>query len=324
MTDIHFTRALRGKPTDPKSYQLIFERGIDPDVEDPEQCHNHSEIPDEWPPLGEILDYQERVRSRVKSILESKDLPHNRCLGEALWIGFEHEVMHLETFLYMLLQSERTLPPPAVGKPDFEAMFHQARKEAKPNHWFSIPGQTLSVGLDDDSDENTVPKASFGWDNEKPSRVVTVHAFEAQARPITNGEYAKYLQSNKLRKVPVSWVLTHSDENNSIPEAVNGGSVDATRDFMSNFAVRTVFGPVPLEFAQDWPMMTSYDELSEYAEWTNCRIPTFEEAKSIYNYAARLKEGKNHDMPNGHRLVSRDYVECPESDMMTATERMAL
>lgn len=289
---------MRSKPTEPKSYQLIFERGIDPDVEDPEQCHSHSEIPDEWPPLGEILDYQERVRSRVKSILERDDLAHNRTLAEALWIGFEHEIMHLETFLYMLLQSERTLPPPAAGQPDFEKMFHDARKQAKPNKWFTVPEQTLSIGLDD-SDENTVPETSFGWDNEKPSRVVKVHAFQAQGRPVTNGEYAKYLETNKLRKMPASWILTHKDGNYPIPQAVNGSSNGATEDFMSSFAVRTVFGPVPLELAQDWPVITSYDELSEYAKWAGCRIPTFEEARSIYSYAARLKE--KHGLVNGHR-----------------------
>jgi hypothetical protein len=40
--DIHLTRATQGKPTEPSSYPSIFERGIDPDVDDPEQCHAHS------------------------------------------------------------------------------------------------------------------------------------------------------------------------------------------------------------------------------------------------------------------------------------------
>src|ERR1051326_582408 len=52
--DIHLTRATRSPPTEPASYQRIFERGIDPDVENPELCHDHSEIPDTWPPLEEI------------------------------------------------------------------------------------------------------------------------------------------------------------------------------------------------------------------------------------------------------------------------------
>ncbi|KAE8370028.1 Aldehyde/histidinol dehydrogenase [Aspergillus caelatus] len=300
--DIHLTRALHGKLTEPKSYKLIFERGIDPDVDDPEMCHSHSEIPDEWPALDEILDYQERVRNRVRSIYQIEDLAENRILGEALWIGFEHEVMHLETFLYMLIQSEKILPPPAAERPDFEKMYQEARKNMKTNEWFSIPEQTLTIGLDG-ADTNDVPPTTYGWDNEKPARTVTVPAFEAQGRPITNGEYVKYLQANQSRRRPASWVLTHSSEDYAIPMAVNGSSVEATKDFMANFAVRTVFGSIPLEFAQDWPVMASYDELAEYAEWVGCRIPTFEEARSIYLHSALLKETgsvEHNGEPNGH------------------------
>ncbi|XHG04482.1 hypothetical protein AWENTII_007749 [Aspergillus wentii] len=303
--DIHLTRALGGKPTEPKSYQQIFERGIDPDVEDPEQCHSHSEIPNEWPPLCEIVDYQWQVRNRVRSIFQLDGLAQNRVLGEALWIGFEHEAMHLETFLYMLLQSERTLPPPAVNKPDFEAMFRHSRKNAKPSKWFSIPEQTLSIGLDDQNDK-VPPRDSFGWDNEKPERVVTVHAFEAQAQPVTNGEFAKYLQDSQLRQTPASWVLVHADKDHPINKSANGSSNHATNDFMAYFAVRTVFGPVALEFAQDWPMIASYDELAEYAKWMNCRIPTYYETRSIYNHAALLKEMEYHGTADGHRAEEKN------------------
>ncbi|KAL2011147.1 hypothetical protein VTN00DRAFT_3865 [Thermoascus crustaceus] len=310
--DIHLTRATRGQPTEPKSYPSIFERGIDPDVDNPEKCHSHSEIPDEWPPLAEILDFQERVRNRVKSLLKMEGWEQDRCLGEALWLGFEHEAMHLETFLYMLLQSEKTLPPPGVSIPSFEDIFLQARKNEKPNMWFSIPEQKLSIGLND-PDGSTVPDHSFGWDNEKPQRTVTVSAFEAQATAITNGEYAKYLQSNNIKTWPASWVLARADKDYPI---VSKGISPATsrcasKDFMSNFAVRTVFGPVPLELAADWPVIASYDELAGYAKWMNCRLPTFEEARSIYKYAAQIKGTRSNGVlpavnsgsgPNGHAV----------------------
>lgn len=299
--DIHLTRALRGTPTEPAGYQKMFERGIDPDVEDPEQCHAHSEIPDEWPAVIDILNYQERVRSRMRSIFQMEGLSQNRCLAEALWIGFEHEAMHLETFLYMLLQSEKTIPPPGVNKPDFRKLFHDARKSQKPNEWFSIPNQTLSVGLDISS--KTMPKASFGWDNEIPARTVTVPAFEAHARPITNGEFAKYLEANGIHEIPASWALSHPDDGRSVANGVNGYGNNGTAGLMSRVAVRTVFGLVPLEFAQDWPVMASYDELHGYAQWTNCRIPTFKEARSLYSYAAQSKEAKRSKRANGHRYV---------------------
>jgi len=304
VVDIHMTRASNGKPTEPKSYRQIFERGIDPDVEDPEQCHSHSEIPDEWPPLDDILDYQERVRGRARSLIQDGAAVKDRTVGEALWIGFEHEAMHLETFLYMLLQSDRTLPPIGADPPDFAHMSWMAKKNKKPNSWFHIPQQTLMVGLDDPNDK-AMPKESFGWDNEKPRRTISVHAFEAQARPVTNGEYAKYLQANGLREYPASWVLVAADEGYSITNGITRSSPSASEDFLNNFAVRTVFGSVPLDLAQDWPLISSYDEVESYAKWMGCRIPTFEEAKSIYAYSDKLQASASHGTSNGSEVTEQ-------------------
>ena len=89
--DIHMTRATGAAASEPSFYQRIFERGIDPDVDNPEYCHAHSEIPDEWPPVGEILDYQERVRNRTRSLFHNEGPEMDRKLARAMWIGFEHE-----------------------------------------------------------------------------------------------------------------------------------------------------------------------------------------------------------------------------------------
>lgn len=54
-------------------------------------------------------------------------------------------------------------------------------------------------------------------------------------------------------------------------------------------AVRTVYGLVPLRNALHWPVHASYDELSRCATWMGGRIPTADEARSIYKYASGLK-----------------------------------
>ena len=89
--DIHLTRATGDVPTTPSHYQKMFERGIDPDVENPEHCHAHSEVPAEWPPLEDILAYQGRVRDRVTALYKDADFGRDRKIGRALWLGFEHE-----------------------------------------------------------------------------------------------------------------------------------------------------------------------------------------------------------------------------------------
>lgn len=157
--DIQLTKVTKLPPCEPTHYPRIFERGVDPDVDDPEQCHSHSEIPDEWPPLQEILEYQGNVRAKVRKICEEGNIP--RDIGRALWIGFEHEIMHLETLLYMLLQSDKTRPPTVI-RPDFEGDAKIAEAARVPNEWFDIPEQTITLGLDDPED-NSGPDHHFGW-----------------------------------------------------------------------------------------------------------------------------------------------------------------
>ena len=50
-----------------------------------------------------------------------------------------------------------------------------------------------------------------------------------------------------------------------------------------------MYGLVPLKYALDWPVFASYDELAGCAAWMGGRIPTFEEAKSIYAYVNKQK-----------------------------------
>ena len=89
--DIHVARATDGHATEPADYRRIFERGIDPDVDNPDQCHAHSEIPDTWPLAEEIIEFQEHVRQRIRSFYYKKTTETDRKLGRALWLAFEHE-----------------------------------------------------------------------------------------------------------------------------------------------------------------------------------------------------------------------------------------
>jgi formylglycine-generating enzyme required for sulfatase activity len=285
--DMKLVEATGMEPAEPKYFHKIFERGIDPDVDNPELCHAHSEVPNSWPELNVILEYQKTIRNRICELYKNGKATSDNWTGRALWLGFEHEVQHLETLLYMVIQSDKTLPPEGVVKPDFEQMSVQARRETVPNKWFDIPEQTLTLGLDD-PDTPDGPVRHFGWDVEKPKYTVKVPAFKAQARPITNGEYAKYLVATNKSEIPVSWVLQESPSANGVNGLVNGEA--ALHDFIHDKAVRTVYGAIPLKLAMDWPLSASYDELQGCAKYMGGRIPTIEEARSIYSYAGDQKK----------------------------------
>lgn len=168
--DIQLSRTTKEPSTEPVTYVSIFERGIDPDVDNPDHCHSHSMIPDEWPPVEEIRQYQKRVRGRLRDQYKSGGDAIPRHVARAIWVSFEHEAMHLETLLYMLLQSDKTLPPPIATKPDFEAMARKARDARVENEWFDVPKQEITIGMNDPENE-TDNSRNFGW-------YVRVHANE--------------------------------------------------------------------------------------------------------------------------------------------------
>ncbi|KAL2267430.1 hypothetical protein VTJ83DRAFT_4707 [Remersonia thermophila] len=300
--DIQLTKTTKVPLTEPCDFARIFERGIDPDVDNPELCHAHSEIPDEWPPVSQILEYKACVRQRLRGLYDKGIDAIPRHVGRAIWVGFEHEAMHLETFLYMMLQSNRARPPPLAPAPDWARLAEAAKAERVPNRWFDIPEQEVVIGIDD-PETGTDPHVPYGWDNEKPARSVRVHAFQAQGRPITNEEYALYLHNKGISKIPVSWdrvpentngAEAASEETNGRHDhtAENGASDNAPLPdaFLRDKAVRTVYGPVPLAYALDWPVFASYDELAGCAAYMGGRIPTFEEARSLYQHVEALKK----------------------------------
>lgn len=293
--DIHMARATQGKATDPAHFWQIFERGIDPDVDDPEKCHAHSEIPDTWPPLDEILIHQQKVRERAESLYASGAVEGSHSVARAMWLGFEHEAMHLETLLYMLVQSDKVLPPPGTAIPDFAALAKRSTANAVENKWFTIPEIDISIGLDDPENDKTTERY-FGWDNEKPARSVHVKAFRARARPITNGEYAAYLSKTGKTTIPASWCEKQrlSDAARAVEKrdsTMNGfhNANGASADITDGKYVKTVYGTVPLKYALGWPVVASYDEVAGCAQWMGGRIPTLEEARSIYNYVETSK-----------------------------------
>lgn len=202
----------------------------------------------------------------------------------------------------MLLQSDKTVPPPG-SRPDFEALAAQAQADAVPNQWIGVPASKITIGMNDPENDSGLDRY-FGWDNEKPERQIDVPAFETKARPITNEEYAVFLEQTGAESVPASWASNgHSSSlRNSVNGIaakkdgiyMNGSSSPPNTAFLDDKAVRTVYGPVALKYALHWPVFASYDELASCAAWMGGHIPTAEEVQSIYSYVD-LRQSKKAD-----------------------------
>ncbi|KAG7445802.1 DUF323 domain-containing protein [Guyanagaster necrorhizus] len=293
--DIHLSRLLEEPHTEPDGFKYIFERGIDPIVDDPSVCHPHSQVPTEdkdWPTLNSILLFQDRVRARLLSLYQDVEAGKQvltRKMGRVLFMTYEHEALHAETLLYMLLQraGTGTLPPPGFAAPDWESLSEKWAAESKPSSpTITLGPATVTLGHDDveaeDAQASDVATHEYGWDNEHPKRQVHVNEFRIEWRPVTNGEFYEFYMSGhgKDVQVPASWVQV-------------AGAMQ----------VRTLYGPVPMNVAYSWPVIASYKDLSRYALVKGGRLPTEPELRLFYDkFEAGYEGGANVGFRNWHPI----------------------
>ncbi|TFK52328.1 DUF323 domain-containing protein [Heliocybe sulcata] len=294
--DIHLSRLLQEPHTEPEAFKYIFERGIDPNVDDPTKCHDHSEVPqkdEDWPSVASIIDFQSRVRARVLKLyddIESGAVKMTRKIGRVLFMTHEHEGFHIETLLYMLFQraGTGTIPPPGFTPPHWESLAAAWESAPQPSEASVVLGPaTVSLGIDDPEAGGKDPAEAqqveghvFGWDNEHPKRDVRVEQFRIEWRPVTNGQFYEFYQATGRDKVkfPASWVRV-------------GGDIQ----------VRTFYGPVPMKIAWRWPVVTSYDNLSTYATVKGGRLPTEAELRLFWDkFECGYEGGANSGFRNWH------------------------
>ncbi|KAJ7274119.1 DUF323 domain-containing protein [Mycena rebaudengoi] len=210
-------------------------------------------------------------------------------MGRVLFMTFEHEAMHAETLLYMLLQrgGSGTLPPPGFAPPPWAALAESWNSAPLPaSSTVTLGPATVTLGHDDNEAEDLtnadVGGHEFGWDNEHPKRTVDVDEFRIEWRPVTNGQFFKYYVSQKAGEVaiPASWV-----------------------ELDGEMHVRTLYGPVPMKIAQNWPVLTSYNSLSKYVSIQGGRLPTESELRIfLEKFESGYEGGANVGFRNWHPI----------------------
>ncbi|KAL0960797.1 hypothetical protein HGRIS_005816 [Hohenbuehelia grisea] len=298
--DIHISRLLNEPHTEPEEFKYIFERGIDPNVDDPTKCHAHSEVPtkdEDWPSVRTILQFQERARQRLLRVYDDIDegkMQLTRRVGRVLFMTYEHEALHVETLLYMLLQraGTDTIPPPGFTVPPWSALADTWNSSPAPaTKTVTLGPASVTLGHDDAEADDDHPELAsqvvdheFGWDNEHPKRTAEVKRFAIEWRPVTNGEFYKFYKEHDKEdskhkvQFPASWIESDGE-----------------------VRVRTLYGPVPMKVAQNWPVMTSYNNLSTYAIVKGGRLPTEPELRLFCDkFESGYEGGSNVGFRNWH------------------------
>ncbi|KAI0260686.1 DUF323 domain-containing protein [Gloeopeniophorella convolvens] len=287
--DIHLSRLLGEPNTEPAHFKYIFERGIDPNVDDPNECHPHSEVPqndEDWPSLEIILGFQKRVRARLSNLysdLESGRRTLTRKVARVLFMTLEHEGFHAER------AGTGTIPPSTGGfaTPAWESLAEAWDSAPIPTkRTVTLGPATIELGHDDSEGDDAsvdVKDHKFGWDNEHPLRKVDVGEFRIEWRPITNGQFYQFWKESEGKvSMPKSWVMESG-----------------------NVFVRTLHGPVPLKIAHLWPVIADYNSLSTYASVQGGRLPTEPELRLFYDkFECGYEGGRNIGFRNWHPVPS--------------------
>ncbi len=216
------TGALELAPFHP-TFDRLFAFGIDP-----LQGKLPAEPSSEWPSVDEVRGYNARVRALLDEGL-------TRMPQQLLHVAIEHRLMHYETFAYMLhnLNYERKAHVPAeiVAAPN-------GRDRSAPE-MVEVPEGDVRLGKN--------ASDGFGWDNEFCAHTVSVPAFAAMRRKVTNGEYMRFVEQGA--PAPHFWSCR------------NG-----------HWSYRGMFREIPLPL--NWPVYVTHAEAQRYRAWVGKQLMT--------------------------------------------------
>jgi iron(II)-dependent oxidoreductase len=242
-----------GRPGVDEQLETLFARGIDPDSE----AAAHASSRELWPRREDVLAYGRAADALIEETLRNAplvDAANPRLAGgEAIFTILEHELMHQETFLYMLHQlrpaEKRGLAP--APPPEGTAF---------PNDLIEIPGGVATLGAERG-------EIVFGWDNEHPRSSVRVPEFSVQRHKVTNGEFLELVDAGgyAMRELwsaeAWEWIATQRIAHPQFWERRDG-----------SWSWRGFYGSYPLPLHA--PVYVTQAEAEAYARWRGMRLPT--------------------------------------------------
>eukprot|EP00468_Gymnochlora_sp_CCMP2014_P005878 CAMPEP_0167755530 /NCGR_PEP_ID=MMETSP0110_2-20121227/8880_1 /TAXON_ID=629695 /ORGANISM="Gymnochlora sp., Strain CCMP2014" /LENGTH=780 /DNA_ID=CAMNT_0007641537 /DNA_START=84 /DNA_END=2426 /DNA_ORIENTATION=- len=262
---------------------VIFERGMDPEIDEPETCHRHSPAPPSWPSFEETQNYNDSVRSALhEKIVTSTGFDRLALLG------IEHECMHQETLIYMAANSDKLTPhapksPPGEHPKNMKSPVKFSEQKSRRTHSkdgdvvVKIPGAS---GVVMGATENNIREQGFVWDNEIPSLTVNVPSFQVSRLPVTNSQFLDFIRDGGYRHAQFWGEYADFIKNAEMPASWISKDI-------KDFQVRTLLdGPQSMEVAGKWPVIVSLAEANAYCRWlaSGARVMSEEEYNLIFHH----------------------------------------
>ncbi len=228
----------------------LFARGIDPET--PEEAARLGIA--RWPERPHVAEYVARADEQVARIIAE----HPEHF--AVFTCIEHEEMHQETLLYLLLQAPHSLKR---RPPGYAPELLQNTVPTPPSlRYVAIPGGTQALGSAAASGPGP---GAFGWDNEFGSLDEFVGDFALATRKLTNADLLAFVNAGAYND-PRWWseaAFAHIQTRPAPP---------FWRQRDGAWFLRTLFEDAPLPLAG--PALVSFFEAQALAKFFDARLPT--------------------------------------------------
>lgn len=278
---------LIGQPLNPY-FERLFETGVDE-----MRWDDLSKNEMRWPGIQEVHAYRRQVYRIVRDVIETHPglAPGHPPITQdqplwALFMGFEHERIHLETSAVLIHELPLTLvrrpaewpkPHPSAMRTGPAGFPPRLGRDYPANDLIGVPGQPVALGKPFDW-------PSYGWDNEYGRRETVVQPFQASRYLVSNGEFHAFVAAGGYRerrywsetgwnwrtfrnvKWPTFWV----------PDGPAG---------LHRYRLRTLFEVIDMSW--DWPVEVNYHEAKAYCAWcaeqegAPCRLPSEAEQQAL-------------------------------------------
>ncbi len=250
-------------------FESIFEVGVDEMLWD--DMHKNDML---WPTVREVHEYRKQVYEIVKNVIlnhPSLDDSHGPVRVDqshpmwALFMGYEHERIHLETSSVLLREAPRHLVQAPENWPPIHPSAYTETPYSNPIEGVDYPSNKMIPVVKDKIDlGKPADFPSYGWDNEYGERTMEVPAFYASENMITNGEYYQFVKdggyATQEHWCDDGWAW-RSHRNLKWPYFWQQAGPAGSHEYL----LRTIFEIVPMQW--DWPVDCTYYEAKAYCDW---------------------------------------------------------
>ncbi|HWD25931.1 MAG TPA: ergothioneine biosynthesis protein EgtB [Rhizomicrobium sp.] len=140
------------------------------------------------PPVEDILEYRLHVDEAMAKLIEERAAE----VAPLTILGLHHEQQHQELILTDILHAFSANPL----APAYAPSVPRAVTEDQPLGWIDHPGGIVDIGHDG---------PAFAFDNETPRHRVLLQPYRIASRPVSNGEYRRFIADGGYRK-PEFWL----------------------------------------------------------------------------------------------------------------------